>query len=161
MSTFGERIAELRKSKNMTQETLSRKLNVTAQAVSKWERDESMPDVSLIPCLAEILDVTTDTLFGIEKKSVVEYRGTNEKSFEKTVLKINMKSGGDNIKLNIPLPLLKTMNATEGITNLLNNGTHIPPFGFDTLIQMIECGADGKLIDINDDDGSSIVIEVV
>ena len=154
MSTFGERIAELRKSKNMTQETLSRKLNVTAQAVSKWERDESMPDVSLIPCLAEILDVTTDTLFGIEKKSVVEYRGTNEKSFEKTVLKIN-------IKLNIPLPLLKTMNATEGITNLLNNGTHIPPFGFDTLIQMIECGADGKLIDINDDDGSSIVIEVV
>ena len=55
--TFGEMISSLRKEKNMTQNDLAEKMNVTDKAVSKWERNLSCPDVNSIPKLAEILGV--------------------------------------------------------------------------------------------------------
>ena len=60
--TLGQKIAELRKAKNMTQLELANKLNITDKAVSKWERDISCPDVSTYPKLAEILGVSVDEL---------------------------------------------------------------------------------------------------
>ena len=62
--TMGKRISDLRKSKGMTQEQLAQRVGVTAQAVSKWENDLSCPDISILPQLAEALDVTTDELLG-------------------------------------------------------------------------------------------------
>ena len=60
--TLGQKIAELRKAKNMTQLELANKLNITDKAVSKWERDISCPDINTFPKLAEILDVSVDEL---------------------------------------------------------------------------------------------------
>lgn len=60
--TLGQKIAELRKSKNMTQLELANKLNITDKAVSKWERDISCPDINTFPKLAEILSVSVDEL---------------------------------------------------------------------------------------------------
>lgn len=61
---FGERISQLRHSKNMTQEKLGLFLNVSAQAVSKWENGDSLPDISLLTELANVFDCTTDYLLG-------------------------------------------------------------------------------------------------
>ena len=55
--SYGEKIAELRKSKNMTQAQLGAELNVTYQAVSKWERDESSPDFSTMSRIAKLFNV--------------------------------------------------------------------------------------------------------
>lgn len=55
--SYGEKIAELRKSKGMTQATLGAKLNVTYQAVSKWERDESDPDFATMCKIAKLFGV--------------------------------------------------------------------------------------------------------
>ena len=63
-SSLGSRIAELRRKKNMTQEDLANALGVTPQAVSKWENDLSCPDITLLPQLARLFDVTTDELLG-------------------------------------------------------------------------------------------------
>lgn len=63
---LGNRIAELRKEKNMTQEQLAVQLNVSNQAVSKWEASQCCPDVTLLPQLADIFGVTLDYLFGRE-----------------------------------------------------------------------------------------------
>lgn len=71
--TIGKRIMTLRKSRGMTQDQLAEHLGVTAQAVSKWENDISCPDISLLPKLAEIFQVTTDSLLGVpEKTEIVE-----------------------------------------------------------------------------------------
>lgn len=55
--TYGEKISHLRKSKGMTQEELGKILNVTYQAVSKWERDESMPDFTTMSQIAKVFEV--------------------------------------------------------------------------------------------------------
>ena len=60
--SIGERIKYYRLQNQMTQEKLATELNISFQAVSKWERNESLPDVTLVVRLAEILDVTCDAL---------------------------------------------------------------------------------------------------
>ena len=70
----GEQIAALRKAKGLTQSELGERIGVSFQAVSKWERGETLPDVTLLPDLSKILETTIDfILLGNEK--VIEYKG--------------------------------------------------------------------------------------
>lgn len=64
--TMGQIIKRLRKERNFTQEELAEQLNLTAQAVSKWENEAGMPDISQIVPLASAFGVSTDVLFGTE-----------------------------------------------------------------------------------------------
>lgn len=64
--SIGKMIKMLRKERNLTQEELAEQLNVTSQAVSKWENETGMPDISQIIPLASVFGVSTDVLFGIE-----------------------------------------------------------------------------------------------
>ncbi|MBR3949628.1 MAG: helix-turn-helix transcriptional regulator [Oscillospiraceae bacterium] len=68
--TLGKRIAFHRKKLGLTQDALAERLGVTAQAVSKWENDQSCPDIAMLPKLAELFDTTTDQLLGVERKEV-------------------------------------------------------------------------------------------
>jgi len=63
---FGETIKKLRRQKDMTQEQLAEYLNISTQAVSKWETNLSLPDISLLPMLANIFDTSADVLLGID-----------------------------------------------------------------------------------------------
>lgn len=63
---LGETIKKLRMQKAITQEQLAEYLNISSQAVSKWETNLSLPDITLIPMLANIFDVTSDVLLGID-----------------------------------------------------------------------------------------------
>ncbi len=67
---FGKRLHDLRTKKNMTQGELAERLGVTGQAVSKWENDQSYPDITLIPTIATIFNVEIDYLFGIKKNNL-------------------------------------------------------------------------------------------
>ena len=60
--TFGATVAALRKERGMTQLELAERMGVTDKAVSKWERDLSLPDTASLPKLAETLGVTVDEL---------------------------------------------------------------------------------------------------
>ena len=62
---IGQKIKELRKTRSMTQEQLAEYLNVSPQAVSKWENETAYPDITLIPRIAAFFEVSTDYLFGI------------------------------------------------------------------------------------------------
>ena len=68
---YGKKIATLRKSKNMTQEELGKVLNVTYQAVSKWERDESLPDFEMMSRIAKYFNVPLSYFTDEEEKTEI------------------------------------------------------------------------------------------
>ena len=68
-TNFGQRLQELRKAKGLTQEDLAYKVGVSGQAVSKWENNQSYPDITLIPDLANIFDVDISFFFGKVQQS--------------------------------------------------------------------------------------------
>ena len=70
--TMGQIIKRLRKERMLTQEALAERLGVTFQAVSKWETDAGMPDVSQIVPLANAFGVQTDVLFGMDGQDGAE-----------------------------------------------------------------------------------------
>lgn len=86
MRKVGRNISEARKKRNMTQMELADRMNVSFQAVSNWERGNSMPDIAKLPELAEIFGATVDELLGgkiaaLERAMVGELaEGIREKS---------------------------------------------------------------------------------
>lgn len=64
MKTIGENIATLRKKQGITQEALASVIGVSTQAISKWENNTNMPDITLLPIISSIFGVTIDELFG-------------------------------------------------------------------------------------------------
>lgn len=70
--TIGGFIATLRKANGMTQKDLAERLNVSDKTVSRWERDDGTPDLSAIPVIAEIFNITCDELLKGELKSPAE-----------------------------------------------------------------------------------------
>ena len=71
----GAYIMILRKARKYTQQRLAEKLGVSHQAVSNWERGESMPDISILPKLAAVLGTTTDNILSADRD---DFRGFDE-----------------------------------------------------------------------------------
>ena len=69
---IGEQLYELRKGKNLSQEEVADKLNVTRQTISKWETNQSTPDFDKIKPLCELYEITADELLTGEKKEKKE-----------------------------------------------------------------------------------------
>ena len=67
--TLGSFLTALRKANGMTQKELADRLNVSDKAVSRWERDENCPDLTLIPIIADIFGVTSDELLRGERST--------------------------------------------------------------------------------------------
>ena len=64
-TTFGQRLRAFRKNENWTQQDLADMIGVSTQAISKWETDAGMPDISQIIPLSRALNISTDTLLGV------------------------------------------------------------------------------------------------
>lgn len=86
--TLGRRIARLRLAKTATQERLAKELNVSPQAVSKWENDINYPDISLLPDLARFLGVSVDELLSGASASAQESSATQESAAEKSTAEV-------------------------------------------------------------------------
>lgn len=82
---IGNKIRQLRHKAFLTQEQLAEKLNVSAQAVSKWENGISMPDITLLPFLSEAFGVSIDEMFDLtvdQKLRRIESRMLMEEELE-------------------------------------------------------------------------------
>lgn len=99
--TIGSFISVLRKANGMTQKELAEKLNVSDKTVSRWERDESAPDLTLIPVIAEIFAVTSDELLRgektpkecfLEKPNVIRKEKQLQRIAESSKTKFSVKS---------------------------------------------------------------------
>ena len=113
MQKIGRKIASLRKAANMTQPELADRLSISFQAVSNWERGMSMPDISNLPELAEIFDVSIDELLGRESKFI---RAVAEAGVEEYFEKEETVSHEE---LEDALPLLKP-NQVESVMEKVN-----------------------------------------
>lgn len=70
--TIGKKIAFLRKKNGYTQEKLSNAIGVSPQTISKWESEITMPDIMLLPVIANIFDISLDELFNENKTKEIE-----------------------------------------------------------------------------------------
>ena len=68
MESFGKKISSMRQNANMTQEELALRMGVTPQAISKWERGQSLPDISIFTELCRALNASADLLLGLGEK---------------------------------------------------------------------------------------------
>lgn len=90
MKEIGCKIAKLRKEKNMTQMELADALGISFQAISNWERGESMPDIAKLVSLSQIFDVSIDEILGNDRiaKTVSELAsGTEKEPLDTEVIK--------------------------------------------------------------------------
>ena len=91
----GERLAKYRKKANMSQEELADKLNVSRQAVSKWERGESSPDTDNLIALASLYNITLDDL--LNKDPDETFTSKKEEAKEEDTKKEYVHIGKDGI----------------------------------------------------------------
>ena len=156
---LGLTISKLRKEKGMTQEELAEKVNVSAQAVSKWENDISMPDISVLPVLAEIFDVSIDELLGREKVSKVEIlEEAKRKDINKMILKIKINAEGNKVNINLPLAIVKICIDHCLDFPQISGNMNLSSINFNEIYKMIENGVIGEIVSIETDEGATISI---
>ena len=126
---MGEKIQTLRKAKHLSQETLAEYLGVSSQAVSKWENSVTMPDVTLIPAIAEFFGTSTDELFGINaleaEKRVMDFchrsqalRHSDPAAAEAVLREGLRRYPGNEILLNNLLYTIRTPERREEVIDL-------------------------------------------
>ena len=157
--TIGNRISKYRKEKGMTQEELAGKLGVSSQAVSKWENDASCPDISLLPELCRILGISTDELLTGNTNEVRLVPVEQRKSLDELTLRVRVNSAeGDKVRVNLPMSLLKV--AMEIGVQINADGTDaLKNVDLEKILKLVECGAIGKLVEVESADGD--IVEVV
>ncbi len=126
METIGDRIKSKRKEAGMTQLELASKLNVTDRAVSKWEQNEGNPDISILPRIADLFNVTLDYLMtGVEPKkeviimSKIELCAKNDDPSMIKSLPSNVDENGKSI-----LDYVKQYNSKNVLKALIDNCSH-------------------------------------
>ena len=111
--TLGRRIARLRLAKTATQERLAKELNVSPQAVSKWENDINYPDISLLPDLARFLGVSVDELLSGASASTQETAVAQESTAVRSAAEVVSVAADE------PVEIVEEPNehADQGITD--------------------------------------------
>ena len=161
--TLGERIAEGRKKCGYTQEAFAELLDVTPQAVSKWENDVSCPDIQLLPKISQILGVSVDELLTGRKPTVTELPKA-EKVIDTSKLKIVIrveKPEQKPVVVSFPFTAAKRFaKMGNGIAGVMGNGT-LSGEQLDEIINLVENGATGEVfkVESNDDTVVRFVIE--
>ena len=162
-STLGKRIAALRKQKDLRQDDIAQLLDVSSQAVSKWENDQTCPDIGLLPKLAQILGVTTDELLS-GKQELQEVRvlpPKERKDIKDMLLRIIVDSSdGDKVRINLPMALVQIA---------LDMGTEMPQISgkealknidLNQIMELVRQGAIGNLVEVESADGDTVRIFV-
>lgn len=164
MNTIGKRIANLRKEKQLKQDDLAQMLGVSPQAVSKWENDQTCPDITLLPDLAKILGVTVDEL--LSGKQAVQPTVTlvpeeKRKSLDELMFRIVVDSSdGDKVRVNLPLKLLQIAMEMGAEMPQVSSNDALKNINWSQILQLVEQGAIGNLVEVESSDGDTVRIFV-
>lgn len=159
--TIGSRISKYRKAKGMTQEELANQLGVSSQAVSKWENDASCPDISLLPQLCRLLGITSDELLTGKTSEVKLVPPTERKSLDELTLRVYVScADGDRIKVNLPMSLVKVCLEIGMDVASVGGSDSLKGLDLNKIVELVERGAIGKLVEIESADGDTVEVVV-
>ncbi len=160
--TLGKKIFEGRKAKGLSQEALAEKLNVSPQAVSKWENDQSCPDIQLLPQLAKLFDTTVDALLSAEENPVPMVRQLppeQRRPLEQLTLRVLVLSAdGDKVKVNLPVSLIKIALEIGMQLPQISGNEALQGVDLAQILQMAEAGMIGTLVEVESADGDIVNI---
>jgi transcriptional regulator with XRE-family HTH domain len=151
-TTLGKRIGMLRRQKGLKQDELADKLGVSPQAVSKWENDQTCPDISLLPELAKILEVSVDELLSGKQESAPVVQivpETQRKDIRDMILRIVVDSAdGDKVRVNLPIVLLQIAIDTGMAMPQINGSQAMQSIDWNQIMELIRQGAVGNLVEV-------------
>lgn len=160
--SIGKKIAALRREKGLKQDELAGMLSVSPQAVSKWENDQTCPDISLLPELAKILGVTVDELLTGRKEAEITVTPVPEekrKDIADMMLRIEADSGdGAKVHMNLPLTLVQAAVDAGVAMPGINGNTALQNINWEQILELVRHGAMGDLIEAESQDGSKVRI---
>ena len=160
MESFGTRLANLRREHNLTQNDIADRLNISAQAVSKWENDLTSPDIDTLVKLSDIFDITVDELLGKNKKETVYLPVEERKDINKMVLRIRVDTvNGDKVKVNLPMAVVKILANNESV-KVFNDNKALEEIDFNQLLTLVEQGVIGELVSVDTAEGDHVLISV-
>ena len=161
MKTLGNKIAENRKLKKMTQEELANKLNVSAQAVSKWENDLSIPDLPILIELADLFNVTLDELIREQTPEVKIIDPEVRKPIEKMIMRIIVNgSDGDKVRINLPLAVIKVALEMGISLAEVNGNDSLKNINLEQIFHLVDQGVIGKLVEVESAEGDIVEVFV-
>lgn len=163
--TLGKRIAMLRRQKGLKQEDLANELDVSPQAVSKWENDQTCPDISLLPRLAQLLGVSVDELLSGKKEDLpqtVQILPPEErKDLKDMMLRIVVDSAdGDHVRVNIPMALVQVALDMGMEMPQVSGNAALKGIDLAQIMELVRQGAVGNLIEVDSSDGDIVRIYV-
>lgn len=160
--TLGKRIAELRRQRGLTQDQLAEAMNVSPQAVSKWENDLSCPDITMLPGLADYFHVTIDFLMRGEPADEVRMVPAEQrKNVDDMILKLYvLSSEGDKIKMNLPIPLVQAAITLGVQPSMLGGKDVLKEIDLEAILKLVEKGLVGKLLELQSAEGDIVEITV-
>ena len=152
-NTLGKRIAALRREKGMKQDELAEKMQVSPQAVSKWENDQTCPDISVLPTLAKLFGISVDELLTGKKEAETRVVSLDDDAEHKNkVIHLEITDGGDKIRLNFPI---------EFVRGLVQMGMSLPGIvendnfrnvDLEQIITLVDKGLVGTILEIEGED---------
>ena len=162
--TIGKKIAALRREKNLKQDDLAQMLEVSPQAVSKWENDQTCPDISLLPKLAKILGVSVDELLSgkQELQPVVTLVPEDQrKDIKYMMLRIVVDSAdGDKVRVNLPMALVQLAMEMGMEMPQVSGNDALKDIDWAQVMELVRHGAIGNLIEVESADGDIVRIFV-
>lgn len=162
-TTLGKRIAALRRDKGLKQEELARQLGVTPQAVSKWENDQTCPDITLLPDLARILGVSVDELLSGKalEPAVKVLPAEQRKDLKDMVLRIVVDSAeGDKVRVNLPVGLVEAALDMGMDMSQFTDNDALKGIDLGKILNLVRCGSVGNLVEVESAEGDIVRIFV-
>ena len=162
--TIGKRIAALRREKNLKQDGLAQMLEVSPQAVSKWENDQTCPDISLLPKLAKILGVSVDELLSGKQELqpvVTLVPEEQRKDIKDMMLRIVVDShDGDKVRVNLPMALVQLAMEMGMEMPQVSGNDALKGIDWAQVMDLVRHGAMGNLVEVESADGDIVRIFV-
>jgi len=164
-TTLGQRIALLRKQKGLKQDALAEMLGISPQAVSKWENDQTCPDISLLPNLAELLGTSIDALRKGEslpaEPPVRMLPPEERKDLKDMMFRVLVDSkDGDRVRVNLPMALVQVALDMGIQMPQLSGNEALKNIDLAQIVELVRQGAIGNLVEVESADGDTVHVFV-